>query len=353
MKDRCTRFLSYDVPVSPRETLLRLADYAGDAAADQSGQGELVERLEGRIAELLGKPAAVFMPAGKTAQNIALKLWCARSGSNRIAIHPRSHMEEWEDKAYAEAFGLTSVAFGHHDRQVALEDVASLREPVGAAAIELALRPLGCALIPWTELEQISQAVRERKIPLHTDAARLWESQPFYDRPLAEIAGLFDSLYVSLYKSIGGLAGSALAGPKNLIDEARLWQHRLGQKPYRQFPYLLAALKGLEERLPLMPAFHQKAVEIAAAFSTLEDVFVTPEPPHTNAFLVLARGDRRKQDAARDQVAEETGLWLYEYAPPAPYEGFLCFEVHIWTAALELSSDELRDALSRFFELVR
>ena len=321
--------------------------------ADQSGQGELVERLEGRIANLLGKPAAVFMPAGKTAQNIALKLWCARNGSNRIAIHPRSHMEEWEDKAYAEAFGLTSIPFGRHDRQTSIQDVARLREPVGAAAIELALRPLGCSLIPWAELEQISQAVRDRKIPLHADAARLWESQPFYDRPLAQIAGLFDSLYVSLYKSIGGLAGSVLAGPEDLIDEARLWQHRLGQKPYRQFPYLLSALKGLDERLPLMPAFHQKAVEIAAAFSTLEDVFVTPDPPHTNAFLLLARGDRHKQDTARNQVAEETGFWLYEYAPPAPYAGFLCFEVHIWTAALELTPAELRNTLARFLELVR
>jgi threonine aldolase len=119
-KELCSKFVSHDAPVVPRVTLLKLANYAGDVTVDPSGRGELVERPEHRICELLGKPAAVFMPAGKTAQNIALKLWCERSRCNRIAIHPRSHMETWEDKAYAKAFKLSSVAFGRADRQTSL-----------------------------------------------------------------------------------------------------------------------------------------------------------------------------------------------------------------------------------------
>ena len=60
---------------------------------------------------------------------------------------------------------------------------------------------------------------------LHLDGARLWESRPFYENArYAEIAALFDTVYFSFYKGLGGLAGGALAGPADVIAEARVWQ---------------------------------------------------------------------------------------------------------------------------------
>lgn len=56
----------------------------------------------------------------------------------------------------------------------------------------------------------------------------MWEAQPYYSRSHAEIADLFDTVYVSLYKDLGGLAGAVLAGPAGLIDHAREWRARLG-----------------------------------------------------------------------------------------------------------------------------
>jgi threonine aldolase len=93
LRNSCTRFLSYDAPRTAAETLQSLAAYAGDAAMDQGGAGELVTRLEESVRSLLGKEAALFMPSGKAAQNIALRLWCERSGSDTIAVHPQSHTQ--------------------------------------------------------------------------------------------------------------------------------------------------------------------------------------------------------------------------------------------------------------------
>ena len=95
-------------------------------------------------------------------------------------------------------------------------------------AIELPLREAGYLLPPWDELVGLVEAAQARGIPVHLDGARLWESQPFYDRPLAEIAALGDTVYVSFYKGLGGIAGAALVGPADVIAEARHWQHRHG-----------------------------------------------------------------------------------------------------------------------------
>jgi threonine aldolase len=214
--------------------------------------------------------------------------------------------------------------------------------------VELALRPLGCPLIPWEQLTAIRDALRVRGVAFHGDCARIWESQPFYRRSLADIAGCFDSVYVSLYKALGGLAGAVLAGPQWLIDAMRPWQSRMGQKLHRSFPYVLAALQGLEERLPLMPAFHRRAVEMAEAACRCAGVRVSPDPPHTNAFLLTIEGDAERAERAREVVAEQLGLWLYDYAVPSGDVSSVTVEVHRWTAGLQLSEEELLTGLRLF-----
>src|SRR6478736_4911133 len=95
----CTRFLSHDFARSPREELLALAEAAGpDERADMYGRGAIITDFEARIAELLGKEAAVFMPSGTMAQQIALRIWADRQGGRTIAFHPTCHLELHEEK---------------------------------------------------------------------------------------------------------------------------------------------------------------------------------------------------------------------------------------------------------------
>jgi threonine aldolase len=319
---------------------------------DRAGKGELVARLERRLTELLGKEAVVFMPSGRMAQLIALKIWCDRHATQRIAIHPRSHIEELEKKAYREVYGLKATWIGGCYRQAGLADLSAMAEPVGAIALEIPLRPLGCIAPAWDELTAMSEWARSRKIPLHADAARLWEIGPYYGRSYAEIAALFDTLYVSFYKGLGGIAGAALAGPADLVEEAKYIQHRMGGRLNKQFPMLIDALRGLETRLPLMQAFHDKARELAAAISALPGIKVTPDPPHANAMIVALDGEYDDLVSAAIEVADRTGLWLFDLALVSPIQGITMFEITIREAGLDVSVDEAVEAISLLRDLL-
>ncbi|MGD1877308.1 MAG: threonine aldolase family protein [Kiloniellaceae bacterium] len=342
----CTRFLSLDPPPDPRQTLAALAEYLPEGTpADHYGGGALLEDFERRIARLLGKPAAVFGPSGKMLQNAALRAWADRAGCRAIALHPQSHIAADEADAYREVFGLTPAWLGRPGALPMAAELAALDGPLGAVAVELPLRNIGCRTPSWAELTAFADLCRERRIVFHADAARLWEIQPFYGISHAEIAEPFDSLYVSFYKGLGGLAGGALAGPEDLVAEVRLWQQRCGGRLRRLFPYIAAAQQGLDERLARMPLYHEKAKAIAAALAVLPGVTVTPDPPQANAFQVtLETGEGDLMAAALD-VAAAQRIWLFE-EPLAPSpEGFARFEITVREGALMLSETEIIAAI--------
>src|ERR1043166_7069616 len=106
LRHACAKHLSYDRPQRAADILRALADYAGDTRIETLGHGGFGDQLTEKVRLLLGADAAVFMPSGRTAQNIAFKLWCARRGFPTIAVHPRSHIEQVTDKSYAHVFGL-------------------------------------------------------------------------------------------------------------------------------------------------------------------------------------------------------------------------------------------------------
>lgn len=350
----CTKFLSYSYPKTARETLLDLADFAGpDVGPDKYGSGDLHDRLETRLTELLGVEAAVFMPSGKIAQLTALAIWCERRGNKRIGLHPRSHIEEEEGKAYSQVFDLQSVSLGHPNRRTELSDLEDLAEPLGAVAFELPLRPLGCLLPDWDELTAMSGWARETGTPFHADAARIWEVQPYYDRPLSEIAAQFDSLYVSFYKGLGGMAGAALCGPADLIAQAKVWQQRLGARLHAAFPMLLDALRGLDQQLPLMPAFHAHAKALARSLAALPGVRVTPDPPQANAMLVVLEGDENRLLEQAIGVSRDTGLWLFDWILPTAIQGLACFEITVRDASLDVSPEEAAKAIGMLAERLR
>lgn len=355
-KKRCKKFLSYDYPQTAQQRLLDLARYVdADTAMDRAGKGELVERLEQRLISLLDKEAVVFMASGRMAQLIALKIWTQRRRISRIAIHPRSHIEDQkrEHKAYQQVYDLHATWIGDYNRRTMITDLEALAEPVGAISLEIPLRALGCVLPPLDELKAMSEWARVRNIPFHADAARLWEIAPYYGRSYAEIAKLFDSVYVSLYKGLGGIAGAALAGPADLINEAKQWQIRLGGRLPKQFPMLIDALRGLETRLPLMATFHDRAKELAVAISSMKGVWVTPNPPHANAMIISLQGDQDKLVEAGIEVAEKTGLWLFDLQVDSPIQGIAMFEITVRGATLDVSVDEAVEAITLLRNLLQ
>ena len=136
----------------------------------------------------------------------------------------------------AEVSGLRPVRVTSEPRLPTADEVRDFEEPFGTLMLELPLRDAGFVLPSWEELTEVVEAAHERDAVVHFDGARLWESTVHFGRPLDEIAGLADSVYVSFYKSLDGCGGAVLAGPKTLIDEAKVWRHRYGGQVFQQFP---------------------------------------------------------------------------------------------------------------------
>src|SRR5258707_1749838 len=294
----CHRFLTHEYPKPPRQGLSELAETIGpELEADRYGQGDLIARFESEVATLLGKEAAVFMPSGTMCQQIALRIWASRRGTSNVAFHPKSHLEMHEEKAYQRLHGLHGILVGSADALLTLGDLKAITEPVGALLLELPQRDLGGQLPSWEALNEITVWARERGIPTHLDGARLWECQPFYQREYAEIAQLFDTVYVSFYKVLGGIAGSVLAGPADVIAESRTWQRRHGGNLIHLYPYVLSAQKGLRERLGRMEAYHAKAKKIDALLTPFAKIKIKANPPHTKMMRFLIGGEQEKMEA--------------------------------------------------------
>ncbi len=344
----CNRFLTYDYPKTPRQVLSELIETIDpDLEADRYGQGEVITHFEQEIAELLGKEAAVFMPSGTMCQQIALRIWAERRGTANVAFHPKCHLETHEEKAYQRLHGLNGILLGSADRLLTLADLKAITEPIGALLLELPQRDLGGQLPSWEALNEVLAWAREHDIATHLDGARLWECQPFYQREYAEIAQLFDTVYVSFYKILGGIAGSVLAGPADVIAESRTWQRRHGGNLIHLYPYVLSAQKGLRERIGRMESYHAKAKEIAAVLASLSEITLVPNPPHTNMMNLFLRGERAKLEAGALEIAKETGIWLFSWLAPTVLPGFTMFELTVGEATLDLSNQEILAVFQR------
>ena len=330
-----------------RDRLRAVADVTGeDERADRYGTGERIERLEGRIAELLGKEAAVFMPSGTMAQQIAARIWSDRRGIRTVAFHPTCHLELHEEKGYRRLHGLDGKLVGDPNRLLTLADLEVIREPVAMLLLELPQREIGGRLPEWDDLVAQTAWARERNVALHLDGARLWEAQPFYDRPHAEIAGLFDSVYVSFYKGLGGMAGAALAGDAATIAEARVWQRRHGGTLVTLHPFVAAAESALDERPERMPVYVDHARVLAEALAGVDGIEVVPDPPQTPLFHVLLRGDAERLADAALSVAEERKVFLFAEPGSTTSPSWQRHEVMVGDVTLDLAPADVRDLYS-------
>jgi threonine aldolase len=342
----CSRFLTHHYPSSPHEVLAELAAWTDpQLEGDRYGTGALIADFEAEIAALLGKQTALFLPSGTMAQPIALRIWAERTQRRAVAFHPTCHLELHEEGAYRVLHGLHGVLVGNRTQLLTRADLDAVREPVAALLLELPQREIGGQLPSWDELEAQCAWAREQGAALHLDGARLWESRPFYGCGYATIAALFDSVYVSFYKTLGGMAGAALAGPADLIAEARVWQRRQGGNLVRLFPYVLSARKALAERLGRVEAYVAHAQAIASALGGLPELTILPQPPHTNMFHLFLRGDRIALERALLEVAAETGIWLFHPLRPCQLPGHWMAEWVVGDASLDIAPDATAELL--------
>jgi len=318
-----------------------LADIDPALGIDRYGDGGAVEALEAEVRTVLGKPAAVFMPSGTMAQQIALRIHADRRGLPTIGFHPTCHLELHEDKAYQRLHDLVGRPIGNARELLTLADLRGVREPLAAVVIELPQREIGGLLPSWKELVAQARAVRARGAAVHLDGARLWECTPFYGRSPAAICALFDTVYVSFYKGLGALAGCCLAGEEDVIAEARAWRKRHGGTLFGLWPHAASALASLRKRLPLMPRYFRHARAIARALKDVRNLEVVPDPPQTPMMHLHLRVEPKALAAAAVRIARERGIFTFARTMPGPTPSVRMVELAVGDATLQLAPREV------------
>lgn len=313
--------------------LAEASEALGIGTPDTYGDGGAVTILEAQVAELLGTEAAVFMPSGVMAQQAALRTWCDREGSRRVAMPDISHLLTHEDDGPRRLHGLEVDHLTTGFEVATADHLAAVHGRLGAVLVELPLRDAGCLLPTWEQLTELSEAARARGVRLHMDGARLWESQPFYDRPLAEIAGLFDSVYVSFYKGLAAPAGAAVAAEQSVVDELRDWRRRMGGTLYQLTPYAVGALLGLRDRLPKMAEYAAWARDLAAALGE-HGISTAGGVPHTNTLHVFGAGDRAAAIERLLAVCEREQVMIARPWRSTGVPGMLMNELAVYDDAL-------------------
>ena len=219
--------VSDGLALDPREYAIRLQEAVagGQLEADSYSRGGVIERLEGTFARLLGKPAAMFVATGTLANHIAVRTLAG--DDRRVLVQAESHLYNDSGDGASNLGGLNLVPLAAGQATLRLDDVQQwversrggrVRNNVGVISIETPVRRRDHAMVDFAEMERISRYAREQGIRLHLDGARLFTLPYHSGRALTEYTGLFDTVYVSLWKHFNGSSGAILAGGADFID---------------------------------------------------------------------------------------------------------------------------------------
>jgi len=356
LRRRCALVIGGAHDPAPGEELIAVGEWckANGHAHDAYGAGPLVESFEQKIASLLGCEAAVFVPSGTMAQQIALRIHADETRVPVFAMHATSHLEMHELRAYARVQQLHAVLLGARERPTVADDLAACPEALCAVLVELPAREIGGQLPAWEELVALCSLARARGIRMHMDGARLWEAREAYaPRTHAEICALFDTVYVSFYKGIGAIAGAALAGPAHFIDQARGWRKRMGGTLVHLYPYVASAAMQFDAALASMPRRRECAIALAAALASVEGLRVQPSPPQVSMFHLHFDADADVLDRARIALAQRDSVWVGGRFAPSAAPRSASLEVNVGDALCSLDAARVVEHFRALVALAR
>lgn len=306
----------------PAEYLAELQQ-ANNAAAivkDRYGSGGAVQALEKKFMEITGKEAAIYMPSGTMANQLAIAVL---SGENtKVFVQDTSHVYRDEADAAQSIFQkrLMPLAkdepfFTAQQLQAAIENMGNeevFKSGIGAVSIENPVRRNDGRMVPIEEIRKISSYCRNNHIKLHLDGARIYMASAWSGTSVKEYASYFDTIYISLYKYLGASGGAMLCGDKALIEKMPHLVKVHGGNMYGNWTNAAMALHRLEGVETRLQDAIKRANELFAALNKMPGFKVTALPGGTNIYnLELPKeADGKKMQAA---LAKDYNIWM---APP-------------------------------------
>src|SRR5436190_1283493 len=237
------------VPLQPADYARLLVALAPKVEVDDYSRGGVVEKLESRMAALLGKEAAVWLPTGTLANHLAVRRLA--KDKRRVLVQAESHLYKDCGDCAQSLSNLNLIPLAEGKATFTLDDVerassdaqlGRVATPIGAIQIETPVRRKQGEMFDFREMQRISAWAKERRIGLHLDGARLLIESAYTGRAVKEYTSLFDTAYVSLYKYLNAGAGAILAGPKPLPSDLYHTRRMVGGGLPHVWPYAAVAL---------------------------------------------------------------------------------------------------------------
>lgn len=324
---------------------MRAAMAEAEVGDDVLDKDPTVDRLERRIAQLLGKEAALFFPTGTQANQAAILL-LTRPGTEAVC-EAEAHVFHYE---FADAAMLSGVQ---------LHTITSEGGHVTPDGFAAAIRPLdrhhpvtsllclenthnmhGGVVVELSSLREVRALAERHGLPVHLDGARLWNASAASGVPLADYAACADTVMVSLSKGLGCPIGSILAGDAELIDRAWSARKRLGGG-MRQVGILAGAgLYALDHNLGRMSEDHDRARALAAGADEVDGL--RAGAPDTNIVMIhVEREDLDEEELSRALAGHD--VWIL---PAGPRRLRAVTHLDVDDEGIERAVDALRAAVA-------
>jgi threonine aldolase len=296
---------------------MRAAMAAAPVGDDQYGEDPSMNRLQEAVAALLGKEAALWLPSGTMANQVALRV-LARPGDD-VIVSRECHAVWHETGGSAANAGVQFTEIGRNGIFSAAEMLAALRPrghviypPTTLVEIENTHNRAGGVIFPQDEVEGICAEARSRGVATYLDGARLWNAAVASGRRPAELAAPFDLAGVALSKGLGAPGGSLLAGPRELIRTALRYRRMFGGAMRQVGFYAAAGLHALEHNLERLAEDHANARAIAGRLAASRRIAIDPGAVHSN-ILVFRLAEGAPDAPAVVARAAERGVLVFAF----------------------------------------
>lgn len=327
---------------------MRAAMHAALVGDDVFGEDPTVNRLEERVADLLGKEAALFVPSGTMSNQLAVNVH-TRPG-DELLCDVQCHIYNNEGGGPAVLSGVTCRTF---QGDCGILDATQLEDKVRPdddhqvrtrlVCLENTHNRGGGRVYPFEKIQAIRAWTKKHGLILHLDGARLWNAIVVTGIPARRWGEQFDTVSVCFSKGLGAPVGSALAGPKDVIRQARRVRKLLGGGMRQAGILAAAALYALDHHIDRLADDHRNAQVIAQAIADTPGLRLTPPEVETN--LIWFQIDREHGTAWDVEAAlRQRGVLIYA---SSAHTMRACTHLDLSAAQAERVADVIRRTLSR------
>jgi threonine aldolase len=271
---------------------MREAIAHAEVGDEQRFDDPTVNALQDRVAELLGKEAALFLPSGTMCNAIGFRLHL-RPGGDEVILDRTAHPVRYEAGGPADLSGAMMNPIDGAGGIFTADQVTQALRPAGdryaprsrLVSVEQTTNVGGGRVWPPAAIDAVLDVAERNDLRAHLDGARLMNAVVASGVPAADYAKRFDTAWIDFTKGLGAPVGAALAGSRDLIEEAWRYKQMMGGAMRQAGIIAAAALYALDHNVDRLAEDHANARRLAEGLAELSQVSIDPAAVETNIVI--------------------------------------------------------------------